>query len=210
VSWVYPGSRLCVCVPFLVHEGRCVPAIAGLSPSVFFWVEGHCVRWCVLAIARLPRLYCFISFGFRGHCVRWCVLAIAGLPRSYLYLLGSGGHCVRWCVLAIAGLPRSYLYLFGFRGHCVHYRHSRSKLTLQGLVRGAPSRHHYRLCQHRQHRRHRNVKPTRTLPRLTAFYSPLRSRLSHCHDQSARLGRRLVFPGCANSVSRFTFAYYFD
>ncbi len=34
MSWVYPGSRLCVSVPFLVHEGRCVPAIAGLSPSV--------------------------------------------------------------------------------------------------------------------------------------------------------------------------------
>jgi len=173
VFWVYPGSCLCICVPFLVHEGRCVLAIAGLSPSVFFWVQGHCMRWCVLAIARLPHLYCFISFGFRGHCVHWCVLAIAGLPRLYLYLLGSGRHCMCWCVLAIARLPCSYLYLFGFRGHCMYYRHSRLKLTLQGLVQGAPSYHHYCLCQHRQHCCHCNVKPTCRLPCLTAFYSPL-------------------------------------
>jgi len=54
VSWVYPGSRLCVSIPFLVHEGQCVPAIAGRSPSVFFWVQGHCMRWCVYSTGPTP------------------------------------------------------------------------------------------------------------------------------------------------------------
>ncbi len=117
VSWVYPGSHLCSCVPFLGSGGLRGSMCPGYSQALAF-LSVALWGWCVLGIPRLSPLCLHSPFRVQGVCEVMCPGYSQALVSLFLFWVQGG-----LCALVCPGYSRApaFVYLLVCRVHKTLY-----------------------------------------------------------------------------------------